>query len=302
MTTTQSISAEPSGRRIPNKPKSWTAHVSHRSALLLVAPLIIGICIFVVYPLVRLLIDSFALGEGGLSNYADALGSASIRKSIWMTLWMSFLVTALCLGFGATLAWAIRTCRSPYVKALLWATILLPFWMGVVVKTYAWSLLLANNGLINSTLVALGILDEPAQLLYTPLAVVLGMTYTMVPFAVLSLYPTMSNFDMELLNASYGLGASRAKTMVKVWVPLMKPGFIAAGAIVFAISIGFYVTPVLLGGAQTPFMATAIGDDIFTYFNYERAAASSVILLLIAAAVLAGAIKLVGAKTLKGSL
>ena len=140
------------------------------------------------------------------------------------------------------------------------------------------------------------------QLLYTPLAVVLGMTYTMVPYAVLSLYPTMSNFNMELLNASYGLGASRAKTVVKVWIPLMKPGFIAAGAIVFAISIGFYVTPVLLGGAQTPFMATAIGDDIFTYFNYERAAASSVILLAIAAAVLAGAIKLVGAKTLKGSL
>lgn len=300
--TTQFAKAETSGRRTRGKPKSWTAHLSNGSALLLVAPLLIAICVFVIYPLVRLLIDSFTLGDGGFSNYADALGSASIRKSIWMTLWMSFLVTALCLAFGSALAWAIRTCRNPYLKALLWATILLPFWMGVVVKTYAWSLLLSNNGLINSALVSLGILDEPMQLLYTPLAVVLGMTYTMVPYAVLSLYPTMSNFNMELLNASYGLGASRAKTVVKVWIPLMKPGFIAAGAIVFAISIGFYVTPVLLGGAQTPFMATAIGDDIFTYFNYERAAASSVILLAIAAAVLAGAIKLVGAKTLKGSL
>jgi ABC-type spermidine/putrescine transport system permease subunit I len=300
--TTEALTADAPGRGVRRKPRAWTAHLDNGPALLMAAPLLLAIGVFVIYPLARLLIDSFTLGDGGFSNYADALGSASIRKSIWMTLWMSFLVTALCLVFGATLAWAIRTCRSPYLRALLWATILLPFWMGVVVKTYAWSLLLSNNGLINSTLVSLGVIDEPAQLLYTPLAVVLGMTYSMVPYAVLSLYPTMKNFNMELLNASYGIGASRGTTMFKVWVPLMKPGFIAAGAIVFAISIGFYVTPVLLGGAQTPFMATAIGDDIFTYFNYERAAASSVILLVIAASVLAGAIKLVGAKTLKGSL
>lgn len=288
--------------RPPRAKKSWSAVLPRGAALLMLAPLAVVVLLFVLYPLVRLFIDSVTLGEGGLSNYADAVGSPALRRALLMTLGMSAVVTLICVLFGASLAWTLRRSTNRYLTAALWATVLLPFWMGVVVKTYAWALLLAHNGLINSVLTATGILDEPARLLYSPLAVVLGMSYTMVPYAVLALYPTMAGFDPELLNASQGMGASRRTTMLKVWLPLIRPGLLAASAIVFAISIGFYVTPVLLGGAQTPFMATVIGSDIFTYFNYERAAASSVLLLLIATAVLAAALKVVGVKTLKGGL
>jgi putative spermidine/putrescine transport system permease protein len=124
----------------------------------------------------------------------------------------------------------------------------------------------------------------------------------MLPYAVLAMYPTISSFNQELLNSARLLGSSRTGAMVKVWLPNVAPGLIAAAAIVFAMSIGFYITPVLLGGAQVPFMASVIGDDIFSFFNYPRAAASSVVLLVVALAVMIVTLRSVGAKALKGGL
>jgi putative spermidine/putrescine transport system permease protein len=218
------------------------------------------------------------------------------------TMVMSLVVTALCIVLGGTLAWVLARPQRAWVKAVLWASILLPFWMGVIVKTYAWAVLLAKNGVINSALMSTGIVDQPLPLLYTPFAVILGMTYTMLPYAVLAMYPTISSFNQELLNSARLLGSSRTGAMVKVWLPNVAPGLIAAAAIVFAMSIGFYITPVLLGGAQVPFMASVIGDDIFSFFNYPRAAASSVVLLVVALAVMIVTLRSVGAKALKGGL
>jgi ABC-type spermidine/putrescine transport system permease subunit I len=282
--------------------RQWNAVLPKLPALLMVVPLVIVALLFIIYPLVKLGIDSFTAGDGGFSNYAAAFESDAIRNSLVSTLAMSVVVTILCLVLGGSLAWALTKARKPIHKGLLWTAVLLPFWMGVVVKSYAWAVLLAKNGLINSVLVGLGMTDQPLTLLYTPLAVVLGMTYTMLPYAVLAMYPTMAGFDQELLNSATVLGSSRTGAMCKVWLPMVRPGIVAGGAIVFAISIGFYITPVLLGGAQTPFMATVIGDDIFAYFNYPRAAASSVILLVIALAVLIVTLKAVGAKALRGGL
>ncbi|WP_139006321.1 ABC transporter permease [Arthrobacter crystallopoietes] len=283
-------------------PRQWSAALPKLPAVLMVAPLVIVALLFIVYPLVKLGIDSFTRGDGGFSNYISVFESAAIRNSLVSTLMMSAVVTVLCLLLGGSLAWALTKPGKPILKTLLWTAVLLPFWMGVVVKTYAWAVLLAKNGLINTVLVEIGLVDEPLTLLYTPLAVVLGMTYTMLPYAVLAMYPTMAGFDKELLNSASVLGSSRTGAMYKIWLPMVRPGLVAGGAIVFAISIGFYITPVLLGGAQTPFMATVIGDDIFAFFNYPRAAASSVILLVIALTVLIVTLKLVGAKALKGGL
>jgi putative spermidine/putrescine transport system permease protein len=267
----------------------------------MVVPLGLAVLFLVVYPLVTLTYDSFTVGDG-VGNYVSVLTSSAIQRAMWMTLLDSAAVTVLAVVAGASLAWTLRRSRSRIVSALVWAAVLLPFWMGVVVKTYAFALLLAREGLVNGLLDDLGVIDEPLQLLYTHTAVILGMTYTMIPYAVLALYPSMSMLDLELLNASEGMGASRRRTFRAVWLPLVKPGLVAAGAIVFAISIGFYVTPVLLGGAQTPFIATVIGDDIFAFFNYPRAAATSVLLLIIAMTVIGLALKAVGLKAIRGGL
>nr|WP_240940687.1 ABC transporter permease [Planosporangium flavigriseum] len=267
----------------------------------MVAPLVLAVLLLVVYPIFKLLYDSLTQGDGP-GNYVEAVSSKAIRRAFVLTLLNSAAVTVLSLGLGAVLAWTLRLARRRLVTALVWAVVLLPFWMGVVVKNYAFALLLARDGLVNTALRALGIVDEPVQLLYTPWAVIAGMTYTMIPYAVLALYPSMSAVDLELLNASQGLGASRSRAFRSVLLPLVLPGVIAATAIVFAISIGFYVTPVLLGGAQTPFIATVVGDDIFTFFNYPRAAAASVLLLAIALAAIGTAAKAVGFKSLRGGL
>jgi ABC-type spermidine/putrescine transport system permease subunit I len=281
--------------------KAWSATLSRRTAVVMAAPLVLAVLFLVIYPLFKLVYDSLTLGDGP-GNYVEALSSNAVRRSIVMTLAESAAVTVLSVTVGSCFAWVLRRSTRKWLTAGLWAAVLLPFWMGVVVKNYAFALLLAREGLVNHLLRTLGLIDQPLQLLYTAFAVVLGMTYTMIPYAVLATYPSMTMVDLELLNASRGLGASKRKTFTSVLLPLIRPGIIASTAIVFAISIGFYVTPVLLGGAQTPFIATVIGDDIFTYFNYPRAAASSVILLVIALSVLGLALKAVGLKAVRGGL
>ncbi|GAA1799495.1 ABC transporter permease [Planosporangium flavigriseum] len=265
------------------------------------APLVLAILFLVIYPLFKLVYDSLTQGDGP-GNYVEAFKSSAIRKAILMTLAQSAAVTVLSVTLGSSLAWTLRRATRRSVTAVLWAAVLLPFWMGLVVKNYAFALLLAREGAVNHFLQKLGLIDQPVQLLYTAFAVVLGMTYTMIPYAVLAAYPTMTMVDVELLNAAQGMGASKRKTFSTVLMPLIRPGIVASTAIVFAISIGFYVTPVLLGGAQTPFIATVISDDIFTFFNYPRAAASSVILLVIAISVLGLAMKAVGLKAIRGGL
>lgn len=297
MTQSSSSRSRLGGRR-----RQWSASLPTLPALLMVLPLVIVALLFVLYPLLKLAIDAFTMGDGGLSNFQAVFASKAIRNSMVNTLAMSLIVTALCLLFGGTLAWVLSKPQRVWVKTLLWAAILLPFWMGIIVKTYAWAVLLAKNGVINSTLMSLGIIEQPLSLLYTPFAVVLGMTYTMLPYAVLAMYPTISGFNRELLNSARILGSSQTGAMARIWLPNVMPGLVASAAIVFAISIGFYITPVLLGGAQVPFMASVIGDDIFAFFNYPRAAASSVVLLIVALGVLLATLRSVGAKALKGGL
>lgn len=294
-----------SHRRNPTskgKRRQWSASLPKLPALLMVLPLIVMALLFVIYPLAKLTIDAVTMGDGGFSNFIAVFSSNAIRNSMLNTMVMSLVVTVLCLVFGATLAWTLAKPQRPWIKAALWASILLPFWMGVIVKTYAWAVLLAKNGVINASLISLGIIDEPISLLYTPFAVVLGMTYTMLPYAILAMYPTISGFNRELINSARILGSSQTGAMVKIWLPNVMPGLVASASIVFAISIGFYITPVLLGGAQVPFMASIIGDDIFAFFNYPRAAASSVVLLVVALVVLLATLRSVGAKALKGGL
>ncbi|MEJ6488858.1 ABC transporter permease [Leucobacter sp. USCH14] len=297
-TSTELLATATAGRQR----KAWSASLPKPTAILMVIPLVILVLLFVIYPLVKLTVDAITQGDGGFSNFAAVFASGAIRNSMVNTMIMSVIVTILCLVIGGVLAWILATPQRAWVKALVWAAILLPFWMGVIVKTYAWSVLLAKNGVINSFLISLGVIDQPLALLYTPFAVILGMTYTMLPYAVLAMYPTISGFNRELINSARILGSSRTGAMVKIWLPNVMPGLVAAAAIVFAISIGFYITPVLLGGAQVPFMASVIGDDIFSFFNYPRAAASSVVLLVIALVVLFAALRSVGAKALKGGL
>jgi putative spermidine/putrescine transport system permease protein len=179
---------------------------------------------------------------------------------------------------------------------ILWVAVLTPFWMGTVTKNYAIVLLLAQNGALNELLASLGL--DRLQILYTANAVVLGMVYTMVPYAAVSLYGVFLTIDESLISAARSMGATRARAIRTIVLPLAMPGLVASTALVFAISLGFYVTPVLLGGAQTPFMASFIQDRVLAVFDYPVASAASVILLVTAIVILAIALRLVGRERL----
>lgn len=275
--------------------RAWTSILGNRPALALITPLLILLGMFVLYPLVKLGIDSFSTGEG-LSNYAAVFESAAGRKALITTVIGSVIVAVLAVGIGGICSWYIRSTKSTFARIVLWLAVLTPFWMGTVTKNYAIVLLIAENGALNQLLDVVGL--SGLDLLYTPTAVLLGMVYTMVPYAAVSIYGALLTIDDSLLSAARSMGASRARIIRTIVLPLAMPGIVASTALVFAISLGFYVTPVLLGGAQTPFMATFIQDRILTFFDYGVASAASVVLLVIAIVILGLVVALVGRERL----
>jgi mannopine transport system permease protein len=274
---------------------AWEPMLGNRWALVLVAPLLVVLAGLVVYPLARLTVDSLTTGAG-LGNYAAVFESSAGRRSLITTFIASALVSVVAVALGGLLAWYLRRARSSAVKVMLWLAVLVPFWMGTVVKNYSIVLLLSAEGPLNKLVEALGL--GSLSVLYTSTAVAIGMVYTMVPYAALTLYGVFLTVDESLLDAARGMGASRLYAARTVVLPLALPGIVAAMALVFAISLGFYVTPVLLGGAQTPFLASFISDYIFTFFDYPVASAASVILLVGAIVTLMATLLLVGRERL----
>lgn len=286
------------GAATPSAPETkdaWSPIVGPWSGLLLMAPLLVLLVALVGYPLVKLAVDSLTTGDG-IGNYADAIADATVRKVLVSTVLASVAVTALAVAMGALLAWYLRTVENRALKAVLWLSVLLPVLMGTVVKNYAFVILFAKEGPLNSFLDLFGL--GPAEILYTSTAVIIGMTYTMIPYAVLAMYSVFANFDLTLVTAARSMGASRPRTMRTVVLPIATPGLIATAAIVFAISLGFYVTPVLLGGAQAPFMALFVQDNILQSFDYALASTSAVLLLLVAIVVMGVVLAMVGGKRL----
>ncbi len=253
--------------------------------MLLTSPLLLVMAVLVFFPLGKLVVDSVTQGDG-LANYAAFFASRAATKALVTTFYDSTIVTVLAVLLGSVLAWNIRAQRSRLWRALLWSITLMPFWMGVVVKNYAFTIILQRKGLVNELLQLLPFVDQPMRLLYTPTAVIAGILYSLMPYAVLSLYVTFITIDLDLVRAAESLGAPRYRALTSIVVPLAAPGLLATAAIIFVFSIGFYVTPILLGGPQSAFLATLINRQIFAMFDYPAAAASGTILLVAALLVL----------------
>jgi putative spermidine/putrescine transport system permease protein len=267
----------------------------------LVAPLALLLVLFVIVPIGSVVLDSFPKGDR-LGSYQQVFASNASVKAFVRTLWIGLLVTLITVLTGAVLAWYLRTMRSRLLKTLIWASILIPFWMGIVIKNYTFVILLGRQGVVNRMLEMVGIIDGPMDLLYTETAVIIGMVYTMLPYAVLPMFAVMTSIDSDLVRAAQSLGASRTRAVSSVVLPLATPGIMASGPIVFVISLGFYVTPVILGGARTPFVATLIQQDIFRRFDYPSAAATSTLLLAAAVVTIIVSLALVGRQRLERAI
>lgn len=197
---------------------------------------------------------------------------------LWRSLVMSTLATILCLVIAFPLALFIAR-ASDRAKGIYLYLVILPFWTSFLVRTYAWMFLLRDTGFINTILTSLHIISEPLPLLYNETAVVVGLVYGYLPFAVLPLFSNLDRLDKNLLEAAADLGATPWQTLYKIIIPLCAPGLRAAGVLVFIPCLGAYLTPDLLGGGKSIMIGNLIQNQFTTARDWPFGAAISLALM-----------------------
>ena len=246
-------------------------------------PAVLAILIVVFVPVFWLSSLSFynAAGELSMENYARILKVRCIGGPLLSPFRSASAVTVICVLLGYPLCYWL-TKVPDRTAAILMVFVLVPFWTSVLVRTYAWLVLLQRNGIINSSLMSMGIIEEPLQLAHNLTGSIIGMVHIMLPFLVLPLYATMRSVDTDLVRAAVGLGSSPRGAFWRVFFPMSLPGLFAGIVLVFILSLGFFVTPALLGGGRVQMLAQRIESTITVYSNWGAASALGVVLLLLA--------------------
>ncbi|HTE83040.1 MAG TPA: ABC transporter permease [Reyranella sp.] len=232
-----------------------------RSAWLLIAPALLLVGVIYFLPLARVLAISVMEPEPGLGNYALLFTSAPIQRVLGTTVRICVFTTSITLVLAYVVAYVL-THAKPMAQRLMMLGVLLPLWMSVLVRAFAWVTLLRRQGLVNNALIGMGAIDEPLALMWNEIGVTIGMVHYMLPLGILPLWAAMRDIDGRVLAASRGLGASATQTFVRVFLPLSLPGVIGAGLLVFIFSLGFFITPAILGGGKTIMVAEYINVQI----------------------------------------
>jgi ABC-type spermidine/putrescine transport system permease subunit I len=231
-------------------------------------------------------------GSFSLEHYRRLVAQASYVRIFRTTFEVSLITTGICILLGYPLAYFLSQLPRRAAAFCLIA-VLLPFWTSLLVRTYAWLVLLQRQGLINSWGMELGLWQEPLALVHNMSGTLIGMVHIMLPFLVLPLYGSMRAIDLDYLKAAANLGATPARAFWLVFLPLSLPGLIAGATIVFILCLGFYVTPAILGGGRVIMVSMRIATDIELFFNWGAASALGVVLLVMTAALLLFASRLV---------
>jgi ABC-type spermidine/putrescine transport system permease subunit I len=266
---------------------------AHRlgSIALLAPAVLIALSAFLV-PLARLVGLSFSAKAGPFVAYAQLLGDDVYARVFANTFVIAVVVTAVALVIAFPIAFALTRLSRTW-RAIVFACVLLPLWISVLVRTFSWMLLLERNGPINRFIVATGLRDQPLSILFNHTAVLIGMVHVLLPYAVLPIYAAIVRIEPALLRASEGLGASPAATFRRVLFPLSLTGVATAATFTFLLALGFFVTPALLGGASSITLSMLIDGFVSDRLDWPLAAAASVLLLVAALAVVAVASRFV---------
>lgn len=224
-------------------------------------------------------------GNFSLINYQRMLEQSSYTTVFRTTFSLSLVVTVTAIIIGYPLAYLLSQ-LSRRMAGLLLLCVLLPFWTSLLVRTYAWLVLLQRKGLINTALINAGIIDQPLPLAHNFTAASIGMVHIMVPFLVLPLYASMRAIDRSYMRAAANLGASPVRAFWSVFFPLSVPGLLVGTALVFVLCLGFFVTPALLGGGKVIMIAMRIDMNLRLYNSWGAASALGVVLVVLTAAIL----------------
>ena len=262
----------------------------------LVAPALFVMVVFYIWPLVNIFFISVNEPALGLGNFARAMDSSPVRTSFLITFRVAFLTTFFCILLGYIVAYGVINIAHR-VRPLMIALILLPFWVSVLIRSFSWLVLLGRSGVVNDALIDNGLIASPLKLMHNEFGVVLAMVHVMLPFAVLPMVANMRGINPAYVDAARGLGASEWTAFWHVYVPQTKPGTLSAALLVFVLSLGFFITPALLGGGRVLMISEYITYQIQEFLNWGLGSALSVILLIATAMVLAISAKFVNLKT-----
>ena len=282
------------------EPRRSVAYLPNRWALL-VLPAAAFLVVFFLAPLIDMSARSVTEPPGaGLSNYTRFFERETYVRVLTNTFWIASLATAFCLLVGFPFAY-LMTVVPGRIAGVLLIAVLLPFWSSLLVRTFAWQVILRDTGIINRFLIDLGLITEPLTLIRTTGGVILGMSHILLPFMVLPIYAVMRRIDPEFGRAAANLGASPARAFLRVFVPLSLPGVVAGSLLVFVLALGFYITPALLGGLRDQMISQLIVQQIQQRLDWGFGTAMSVLLMVITLIILFAASRAVRLRDVFGS-
>ena len=269
---------------MPFRPGNFTATL----------PALVLLVLFFVVPVLILLSRSVTEPVLGFGNYAALLGSSTYLKIFFNTFAVSALVTVVSLAIGFPVAWVLAIMPAR-LASIVFAILLLSMWTNLLARTYAWMVLLQRTGVVNKTLMSLGIIDQPLPLVNNLTGVTIGMTYIMLPFIIIPLYGVIRKIDPAILQAASLCGATRLQALIRILIPLAAPGMISGALMVFVMSLGYFVTPALLGGTANMMLAELIAQFVQSLVNWGMGGAAALVLLVVTLTLYAVQLKFFGA-------
>jgi putative spermidine/putrescine transport system permease protein len=258
-------------------------------------PVLVLLVLFFLVPLAGLLLRSVSDPDWGLQNYRELVGTVTYARVMGNTFLVASVVTLITVLVGFPVAWLLAIIPSRAAR-LLMNILLLSMWTNLLVRTYAWMVLLQQTGFINKMLMASGLIDAPLVMVNNLVGVTIGMTYIMVPFLVMPLHATMKSIDPSILRAAAICGASQWQAFTRVLLPLAAPGLASGALMVFVMSLGYFVTPALLGGTANMMLAELIAQLVQSLLNWGLAGAVALMLMVVTLGLYALQLRLLSAQ------
>ena len=262
----------------------------------MVGPALVLLIAIYLYPLARLILLSLTGGAGGglgFDAFHRFLESSVYLAVLLRTFRIGLMVTVVCLVAAYPVSYVLTRVGAVALRIIM-VLVLLPLWTSILVRTYAWMVLLQANGVLNNLLRRLHVIDEPLRLMYNETGVVIGMAQVLLPFAILPIYASLRNIDPRLPAAAQVMGAGPWRRFRSVTLPLSLPGVAAAGLLVFVQALGFFITPALLGGSRIITLAMVIETQVVDLLDWSLASAVAMVLLVVTVVLVIGFDRLLG--------
>ena len=272
------------------------------SLILLLTPFVLWIGLLIILPHIGIATLSLRekiaprVYEFSFANYIDFIREPIYWNTLLRTAWMSILVTVLTLFVGFPIAYYIAKVARARSRGALFLLCLIPLWVSDLVRAFGWIVLLRETGVVSGFLQWSGLVSAPVELLYNDVTVIVGLVYTVVLFMIVPLVSTLDGMDNSLIEAGYNLGGSRMTVLRRIVVPYAMPGIVAGCIVVFMLTAGSYLTPILLGGKNSMWFTEQIYDQFITRYNWESGATFGILLLVFTSLVVWLGLRLSGQK------